>query len=144
MSAFIFAVLCMRICTLLTSTITAYILFLSSVYYSCFSFRSNFLLSSFVPSFTLDKYSKIPLQLQKIAIGTQNTLRLIRLFLIYMDWRGLIWFRRDFDLLGIKTPSIHIDWGRTEQHTRNRLIAAAFCLSTEQHARNRLIRQLFV
>lgn len=38
MSAFILAVLCMRICTLLTSTITAYILFLSSVYYSCFSF----------------------------------------------------------------------------------------------------------
>jgi hypothetical protein len=35
-----------------------------------------------------------------------------------MDWRGLIQIRRDFDLLGIETPSIHMNWGRTEQALR--------------------------
>jgi hypothetical protein len=42
-------------------------------------------------------------------------LGLVRLFSIHMDWRGLIRIRRDFDLLGVQTPSIHMDWGRTEQ-----------------------------
>jgi hypothetical protein len=42
-------------------------------------------------------------------------LELVRLFSIYMDWRGLIQIERDFDLLGIETHSIHMDWGRTEQ-----------------------------
>jgi hypothetical protein len=45
-------------------------------------------------------------------------LGLVRLFSIHMDWRGLIRIGGDFDLLGIKTPSIpsiHMDWGRTEQ-----------------------------
>jgi hypothetical protein len=32
-----------------------------------------------------------------------------------MDWRGLIRIGEDFDLLGIETPSIHMDWGKTEQ-----------------------------
>jgi hypothetical protein len=31
---------------------------------------------------------------------------------------GLIRIVRDFDLLGIETPSIHMDWGRTEQALR--------------------------
>jgi hypothetical protein len=35
-----------------------------------------------------------------------------------MDRRGLIWIGGDFDLLGIETPSIHMDWGRTEQALR--------------------------
>jgi hypothetical protein len=26
-----------------------------------------------------------------------------------MDWRGLIWIEGDFDLLGIKTPSIPLN-----------------------------------
>lgn len=33
---------------------------------------------------------------------------LIRLFLIYMDWRILIWIERYFDLLRIETHSIHM------------------------------------
>jgi hypothetical protein len=41
-------------------------------------------------------------------------LELVRLFSIHMDWRGLIRIVRDFDLLGIETLSIHMDWGRTE------------------------------
>jgi hypothetical protein len=36
---------------------------------------------------------------------------LVRLFSIHMDWRGLIRIKRDFDLLEIKTLSIHMDWG---------------------------------
>jgi hypothetical protein len=46
-------------------------------------------------------------------------LGLVRLFSIHR--RELIWIGRDFDLLGIETPqspSIHMDWGRTEQALR--------------------------
>jgi hypothetical protein len=39
---------------------------------------------------------------------------IFRLFSIHMDCRGLIHIREDFDLIGIETPSIHMDWGRTE------------------------------
>jgi hypothetical protein len=42
----------------------------------------------------------------------------VRLFSIHMDWRGFIRIGRDFDLLGIKTPSIHMDWGKTEEALR--------------------------
>jgi hypothetical protein len=42
-------------------------------------------------------------------------LGLVRLFSIHMDWRGSIRIERDFDLLDIETPSIHMDCGRTEQ-----------------------------
>jgi hypothetical protein len=48
-------------------------------------------------------------------------LGLVRLFSIHMDWMRLIWIGGDFDLLGIKSPSIpsiHMDWGRTE-HSLN-------------------------
>jgi hypothetical protein len=34
---------------------------------------------------------------------------LVRLFSIHMDWRGLIWIERDFDLLGIETPLIPLN-----------------------------------
>jgi hypothetical protein len=50
-----------------------------------------------------------------------SPLGLVRLFAIYMDWRGLIRIGGDFDLLEIKTPqspSIHMDWGKTEQALR--------------------------
>jgi hypothetical protein len=43
---------------------------------------------------------------------------LVRLFSIHMDLRGLIRIGGDFDLPGIETPSIHMDWGRTEQARR--------------------------
>jgi hypothetical protein len=33
----------------------------------------------------------------------------VRLFSIHMDWRGSIWIGRDFNLLGIKTPSIPLN-----------------------------------
>jgi hypothetical protein len=46
-----------------------------------------------------------------------------------MDWRGLIRISRDFDLLGIETPSIHMDWGRTEQALR-------VCLVDERRGMN--------
>jgi hypothetical protein len=35
-----------------------------------------------------------------------------------MDQRGLIWIKRDFDLLGIETPLIHMDWGRIKYALR--------------------------
>jgi hypothetical protein len=38
-----------------------------------------------------------------------------------MDWRGLIRIGGNFDLLCIETlqyPSIHMDWGKTEQAPR--------------------------
>jgi hypothetical protein len=37
-----------------------------------------------------------------------------------MDWRGLIRIEKYFDLLGIETPSIYMDWARTEQAVRGR------------------------
>jgi hypothetical protein len=45
-------------------------------------------------------------------------LGLVRLFSIHTDWRGLVRIERDFDLLGIETPSIYMYWGRTEQALR--------------------------
>jgi hypothetical protein len=55
-------------------------------------------------------YSQKFLNLEdKILLG------LVWLFSIHMDWRGLIRIGGDFDLQGIKPPSIHMDWGRTEQ-----------------------------
>jgi hypothetical protein len=50
-----------------------------------------------------------------------SQLGLVRLFSIHMNWRELIRIERDFDLLGIKTPLIHTDWGRTEQ-TLNKVL----------------------
>jgi hypothetical protein len=32
-----------------------------------------------------------------------------------MNWRRLIRIEEDFDLIEIETPSIHIDWSRTEK-----------------------------
>jgi hypothetical protein len=37
------------------------------------------------------------------------TPRLVWLFSIHMDWRGLRGIERDFDLLGIETPSIPLN-----------------------------------
>jgi hypothetical protein len=42
-------------------------------------------------------------------VHADDLLGLVRLFLIHMDWRGLIWIGGDFDLLGIKTPSIPLN-----------------------------------
>jgi hypothetical protein len=39
-------------------------------------------------------------------LSSDSMLELVRLFSIHMDWRGLIRIESDFDLLGIKTPSI--------------------------------------
>jgi hypothetical protein len=46
--------------------------------------------------------------------GVCSPLGLVRLFSIHIDCRRLTRIGRDFDLLGIEIPSIHMDWGRTE------------------------------
>jgi hypothetical protein len=59
----------------------------------------------------------VPLATGRLAIGAgpggssanPTDLGLVRLFSIRMDWRGLIRIERDFDLLGIETPSIPLN-----------------------------------
>jgi hypothetical protein len=58
--------------------------------------------------------------LQKFGVKyqTTHTLGLVRLFSIHMDQRRLIRIEREFDFLGIETPSIPLNpygLGRTEQ-----------------------------
>jgi hypothetical protein len=50
------------------------------------------------------------------------SLGLVRLFSIHTDWRGLIRIGGDFDLLGIESLSIHMDWGRTEHGLRELIV----------------------
>jgi hypothetical protein len=51
-----------------------------------------------------------------------------------MDWKGLIRIEGDFDLLGIQSPSIHMNWGGTEQAVKRQCLKHCIrTLSATEH-----------